>query len=343
MLWVSMCLGCFNNMYVVNHKYIGCGYGIVAVLWGYCGGYMSLGVRICVCSGCDIIISDSVTWLVSGVTWHALWMVFMFVMGVLLGMWYNKWLCIWIGCGDVGLPGMNDMSMLMWCVSGNVFIMCMCVEYGGGVGWTLYPPCSVCIGSICGMGVTGLCVGLWCNGTASTLSVVNWLCTVFNVRCWGVNIMSSGVGICCVYVVSSLLVVVLGILTVMISMLVADVYGCGMWFEYMGNGMNGCSGGGDSVLYQHLFWVFGHPEVYVMLIPGMGVVSVCVLMLQCLYGNGTLCVSLLCLCGIGGIVWSHHMYRVGLDVEVMGYFTVVTLCVGIPTGCKLFAWCCSGM
>ena len=331
------------NIVTVNHKYIGMGYGMVGLMWGICGGMMSLVIRLCLCSGVNGISGDNVSWYNGVISWHGLWMVFMFVMGILLGGVGNYWVMLWIGSSDVVYPRLNNISLLLWFVSGTMFIEVMCGEYGGGAGWTMYPPLVVSVGSMCGMGVTYLLLGLLVNGTASTLSVGNWISTIFNLRCSGLSVYSSGVGVWCIYVVSVLLLGVLGILAAALGMVLGDMYGCGMWFEYMGNGMNGCSGGGDSVMYQHLFWVFGHPEVYVMLLPGMGIISTWMMANVCLYGNGTLLVSVLCIGILGCVVWCHHMYRVGLDVEVMGYFSVVTLCIGVPTGCKLFNWCCSGV
>ena len=180
----------------------------------------------------------------------------MFVIGILLGGLGNYWVMLWIGSSDVVYPRLNNMSLLAWLVSGAIFVEVMCGEYGGGAGWTLYPPLVVSVGSMCGMGVTYLLIALVFNGVASTLSVGNWISTIFNLRCVGLSIYSSGVGVWCIYVVSVLLLGVLGILAAAVGMVLGDIYGCGMWFEYMGNGMNGCSGGGDSVMYQHLSWVF---------------------------------------------------------------------------------------
>jgi len=337
-----MNLWLIQNIYTVVHKKIGYVYGLVGVVWGIMGGMLSVVVRGTQCSGVSVIGCGAENMYNSFITLHGLIMVFMFVMGVVIGGIGNYYVILLIGCCDVVYPRMNNLSMVIWLLSGMVLAYCLVSEYGGGAGWTLYPPLVISCGAMCGSAVTVLLVGLLINGIATTLSVANLMSTIMNLRVCGMTLVTSGVLVWCIDVVCILLIGVIGVLAVALIMILCDVWCCTGWFDVLGGSGNGSGDGGDSVLYQHLFWFFGHPEVYIMILPAFGVVSWCLLCWSgSMFGNGTMIVSVWCIGILGCIVWAHHMYAVGMDTDVRGYFSVVTMCIGLPTGNKIFNWCCT--
>tara|TARA_B110000263_G_C15279406_1_gene497572 strand:- start:303 stop:1631 length:1329 start_codon:yes stop_codon:yes gene_type:complete len=280
-------------------------------------------------AGNRIISLENLNFYNLTITLHGLLMIFFLVMPALIGGFGNIFIPILIGTSEVCYPRTNNISILLIPYSYNTILLSAYNEIGGGIGWTLYPPLSTSLMSLSSVGVEVIILGLVISGISTSLSSINLFATDLNMRCNGMTLSSILVYVYSISISVSMLLLVLPVLTAALIMLLADLHYNTIFFDPMF--------GGDPIFYQHLFWFFGHPEVYILILPSFGIIS---MILQGTYlylsGKHSLLVAMYCISIIGIIVWVHHMFTVGLDNDIRAYFTCVTLIISLPTGSKIF-------